>query len=57
MIIFIPISACSILVCLGVNLNDSLISISEFKKQNDPQLEEIMTDIAESDNGVYKDVN
>ena len=54
LIIFIPISACSILVCLGVNLNDSLISISEFKKQNDPQLEEIMTDIAESDNGVYR---
>ena len=54
LILFIPISVLSILICMGVNFSDSLISIVEYKKQNDPQLEEIMDDIADSDKGVYR---
>lgn len=56
LIVLVPISIISIFVCLGVNLNDNLIKASDFKKQNDPKLEEIMADIAESDNGFYRTI-
>ena len=54
MILIVPMTIISVLVCLGVNFSDSLLTIDDFKKQNDPLLEEIMEDIAESDKGVYR---
>ena len=54
MIIYIPLCIASVLLCIGVNLSDSLISIEDFGKQNDSVLEEITEDIAKSDKGVYR---
>ncbi len=54
LILFIPISLVSIGVCIGVNVQDDLISLEDFKKQNDPVLGEIMEDISESDDGFYR---
>ena len=53
-IIIIPLVIISVLVCLGVNLSDSLVTLEDFGKQNDPLLEEITEDIAQSDKGVYR---
>ena len=53
-IIIIPLAIISILVCLVINLGDSLITIEDFGKQNDPMLEKITEDIAQSDKSFYR---
>lgn len=54
LIILLPLALISFGVCLGINLNDTLISTNDFKKQNDPVIEEIMKDISNIDDGVYR---
>lgn len=54
LLILLPIALVSVGVCLGVNLNDSLISVADFEKQNDSVITEIMEDISHEDKGVYR---
>lgn len=54
LLILLPIALASVGVCLGVNLNDSLISVADFEKQNDSVITEIMEDISHEDKGVYR---
>ena len=54
LLILLPIALASVGVCLGVNLNDSLISVADFEKQNDSAITEIMEDISHEDKGVYR---
>ena len=54
LIVLLPLALTSFGVCLGVNLNDNLISISDFKEQNDPVISEIIEDISNEDDGVYR---
>ena len=54
LIILLPLAVISSGVCLGINLNDILISVEEFKKQNDSVITEIMEDISNEDKGVYR---
>lgn len=53
-IIYVVLALESILICLGINLDDSLIKIEDFEAQNSSSLNEIMEDIASADKGVYR---
>ena len=54
LIIFIPLIIISFGVCLSVNLGDSLISVKDFQKQNDPVINEIIEDISNEDKSIYR---
>ena len=54
LIIFLILAVISSGVCLGINLNDNLISVADFKKENDPIITEIMKDISNEDRGIYR---
>ena len=56
LIVLVPFTVISFLVCLSVNLDDDLISISDFEVQNDPVIGEIIEDISNIDDGVYRTV-
>jgi uncharacterized membrane protein YfhO len=53
-IVFIPLIVISVFICLGVNLSDTLILNSDFAKQNDPKLVEMMNYISKKDKGLYR---
>lgn len=54
LIVFIPVCLAAVLMCTVLNMDDSLISLEDFGAQNDPVLEEIIDDIAQEDNGLYR---
>ncbi len=54
LIVLLILAVFSVGVCLNENLADELISISDFQKQNDPEIALIMEDISKSDDGVYR---
>ena len=56
LIVLLILAVFSVGVCLNENLADELISISDFQKQNDPEIALIMEDISKSDKGVYRTV-
>ena len=54
LIIFIPLIIIGFGVCFSVNLGDSLISVKDFQRQNDPIINEIIEDISNEDKSIYR---
>ena len=54
LIIILPFLLLSFGFCLTENLGDDLITVKEFQKQNDPVINDIIEDITDDDNSVYR---
>ena len=52
--LIIPLMILAYIICIIVNLNDTLITKEEHKLQNDPTITELVNEITENDKGYYR---